>query len=282
VSSEQARPKAIDGARLRLQAELDPEPEPEPEPVSVWLRPERKTRRRQPRTRREVAKAAITVVDRDGPDALTMRRVAAQLGIATMSLYSYVADKDELLDLVADEMLGEIVVEEELPSDWREALTLIARRTRAFFLNHPWVISYLDHADPAVGPNMLRHMEQSLAAVASLELDPLQRQSVPRVVDEYVFGAALNAIDDQIQREYRKGADPARAAGSHRFVQLMVESGQFPHIAETMREGVELPYLEEPLESSEARFERGLGWLLDGIAAAAAAAARARQMPSTR
>jgi AcrR family transcriptional regulator len=235
--------------------------------VSVWLRPERRPRRRQPRTRRELAKAAIAVVDRDGPDALTMRRVAAQLGIATMSLYSYVADKDELLDLVADEMLSEIVVQEQLPSDWREALTLIARRTRAFFLNHPWVISYLDHPDPAVGPNMLRHMEQSLAAVASLELDPLERQSVPRIVDEYVFGAALNAIDDQIQSEYRKGTDAARAAGTRRFVELMVKSGEFPHIAQTIGEGIELPYLGEPLESNEARFERGLSWLLDGIAA---------------
>src|SRR4029453_12428834 len=77
-------------------------------------------------SRRELAQTAIRLVDAEGLDALSMRRLAAELGAGTMTLYHYVRTKDELLTLIFDEVMKEVVVHEELPTDWREAITLIA------------------------------------------------------------------------------------------------------------------------------------------------------------
>ena len=95
----------------------------------MWARPQ--PPRRQPRyTREEIAATALRIADAEGIDAVSMRRVAAELGAGTMTLYHYVRTKDDLLALVSDAVVGEnIVPAHELPDDWREALSAIARRT---------------------------------------------------------------------------------------------------------------------------------------------------------
>ena len=105
-----------------------------------------------------------------------MRRIAAELGAGTMTLYHYVRTKDELLTLVSDAVMGEVVVpdDERCPTNWRDAIVMLAERSRAALQRHPWILDITD--DPAIGPNSVRHFDQSLAGgrVAS---DQLARQA---------------------------------------------------------------------------------------------------------
>ena len=95
------------------------------------MRPE-PTGRRAPRSRDDIAEAAVAVADAEGLEAVSMRRVASELGLGTMSLYHYVRSKDELLDLMGDAIMGgQLVDEAELQKGWRAGLTAIAQATRA-------------------------------------------------------------------------------------------------------------------------------------------------------
>ncbi len=224
--------------------------------------------RRAPLTREDIAAAAIALVDREGPDALTMRRVAAEAGIPTMTLYSYVRDKQELLDLGANEMCAAMVVPDgELPTDWRAALTEIAWRTYRFFLGHPWILAFMDHPDPIAGPNIIKHMEQTLAAVSTLPLDPELRRAVPHIVDHYVFGTAMQVIDQRHQQDIRQRTprERQRLEQGMAFLDRMVASGAYPHLAAEMKQRPGYPTFGEPDVDVDARFELGLRWLLDGI-----------------
>src|SRR5262249_22635960 len=104
----------------------------------IWARPEPGARRAR-LTREQIATVALALADAEGVEALSMRRVAAELGVGTMTLYYYVETKDELLALMNDSMMGEILVpDDELPTEWRPALEAIAQRSRAAFRRHPW------------------------------------------------------------------------------------------------------------------------------------------------
>src|SRR5215510_6805767 len=113
----------------------------------IWARPEPGTRR--PRyTRDKIATAAVAIADADGFEAVAIRRVAAELGGSPMSLYHYIAGKEDLVALMDDALMAETVVPgDELPTDWRQALATIARRTRAVFLRHPWALAALQGKD---------------------------------------------------------------------------------------------------------------------------------------
>src|SRR6185437_6656222 len=100
---------------------------------------------------------------------VSMRRIASRLGSSTMSLYYYVRTKADLVALMDDALMGEALVPEgQLPREWREALTAIARRTRDVFTRHPWALLSLQGAPP--GPNAMRHFEQALEAVEQAPL----------------------------------------------------------------------------------------------------------------
>jgi AcrR family transcriptional regulator len=154
--------------------------------LDMWTRPEPGARK--PRfTRETIAEAAVHIADTEGFDALSMRRLAAELDAGTMTLYHYVRTKDELLSLVADSVMGELIVPEgEMPEHWRDALVVIAHRSRAALLRHPWALDI--HDDPAPGPNMMRHFDQSMQAVAELDLSVGERFELVSAVDEYTFG----------------------------------------------------------------------------------------------
>src|SRR5580658_9905519 len=94
----------------------------------IWARPEPAAR--QPRfSREQIAAAALEIADADGFEAVSMRKIAAHLGAGTMSLYRYIATKDDLVALLDDALLAEALVPGgELPHDWQEALALVARR----------------------------------------------------------------------------------------------------------------------------------------------------------
>ncbi len=229
--------------------------------LDVWFRSEPASRR--PRlTRDDITAAAIRVADADGFGAVSMRRIADELGAGTMTLYHYVRTKDELLTLVNDAVMGEVVVPEHevIPADWREALVMIAHRTRATLLRHPWILDITD--DPPVGPNSVRHFDQTLQAVAGLAVDLATKFDVVSAVDEYVFGACLHE---------RNNRDDSATAGRDMagYVGTLVRSGGYPQLA-ALAGTIGLDGLWDAVAThlgDPARFERNLRRLLTGIAA---------------
>jgi AcrR family transcriptional regulator len=134
----------------------------------------------------------MAIADTEGVQAVTMRRLAAELG--TMTLYHYVGSKTDLIALMEDAIMGELLVpDDQQPSDWRQALTAIASRTRDSFRRHPWALTGM--RDTGLSPHALPHFEQSLAAVAvaGTGLDPAARLELIASVDDYVAGFVLKA-----------------------------------------------------------------------------------------
>ena len=232
---------------------------------SIWERPEPGSRR--PRhTREQIATAALAIADSEGFEAVSMRRVARELGAGTMTLYHYIRTKDELIDLMDDAIMGEVLVPDgELPETWREAMGLIARKSRQAFLRHPWALQALDGARG--GPNGMRHFEQSLAAVASLDIDVRAKLDLIAIVDDFVFGfvfrsgALASAFDASAHEEAIEELLP--------HFRAQIRSGEYPHIEALFGDGDvrEAWQLIVDTMMSESRFELGLERLLDGIAA---------------
>lgn len=230
----------------------------------IWSRPEPGARRAR-LTREEIAEMALRVADAEGLEAVSMRRIAAELGVGTMTLYYYVRTKDELIELMQNEMMAEVLVPDgELPPDWRGALEAIARRTRDTFLAHAWAFS----APPTSGgPNGMAHFEQSLAAVSSLPVDHVSRFEIIFLVDDFVFGFIARELELRAERESPLAEESAIDAIAE-WIGSQLGDGAYPNIEELLgdREPREvLDQLEASVRDS-GRFERGLSRLLDGIA----------------
>jgi AcrR family transcriptional regulator len=228
------------------------------EETMVWLREEPHARRPS-HSRAEIAAAALAIADAEGFEAVSMRRVAQRLGAGTMTLYHYVRNKDELVALMVDAVMGELLVPAgELPAEWRPALTQIALRTRDAFRRHRWTLDRLGDGRP--GPNAMRHFEQCLQAVGALDLGDEEKFELIGLVDDYVFGFALR--EAQETAEHERGVPPAVIE----FFQRELDSGDYPLIrdflgpdADTAADRVAAIFL------AEGRFERGLDRLLDGV-----------------
>jgi AcrR family transcriptional regulator len=227
--------------------------------IDLWTRGEPVARR--PRfTRDDIAQAAMRIADTEGFDALSMRRLAAELDAGTMTLYHYVRTKDEVLTLLLDAIMAEVVLgpDEPMPADWREAMTTIAERSRASILRHPWIMDITD--DPALGPNSVRHFDQSLEAVASLPISLAEKVDIVSVVDEYVFGSCA------LERDQRHPESNPTIVG---YVNSLVATGEYPQLAALADEhGLEAAWqqIEEQRKDPD-RFGRNLRRLLDGIEA---------------
>lgn len=242
--------------------------------------------------RREIADAAIAIADDNGIDAVSMRAIATRLGVGTMTLYTWVENKDDLIAVMSNALAAQMVVPEPMPADWREALTLIAVATRDVFAEHPWMLS---GGRPAgrIGANMLRHVDQSLRAVKDLELDWRTRSSILQAIDNYAIGYAMAHQRRSARRDAhaeRDAADYGRAfaaVGEERArlarEETLASRGEAADAIE-LRElfasggGSALGELFGSPESAierirqgppevENAFEDGLGWMLDGIAA---------------
>jgi AcrR family transcriptional regulator len=227
----------------------------------IWFRQEPASRK-PAHTRADIARAALEIADTQGFDAVSMRRVAERLGAGTMTLYHYVRNKNELLALMSDAVMAEVVVPEgELSDDWREALTQIANRSHDAFKAHHWVFQKMGD-DGVPGPNGMRHFEQSLQAVAGLQLGREQTFEVIGQVDDYVFGYALREVQEAAEQEH--GWSPAVID----FFKRELATGDYPLIDEIFGDDFEASF-ERAMEfiADEGRFHRGLKRLLDGIEA---------------
>jgi AcrR family transcriptional regulator len=230
---------------------------------SIWERPEPGARR--PRhTREQIAAAALAIADRDGFEALSMRRVAAEIGAGTMTLYHYVRTKDDLVDLMDDAIMGEVLIPAgELPATWREAMRAIAHHSYGAFLRHPWALKALSGARG--GPNGMRHFEQSLAAVASLDLDVRAKLELMAIVDDYVFGFVYRS--GEMAESFSATATEEAIEELLPHFEAQVHSGEYPNIEALFGDADTRATWQLVVDTMTAasRFEEGLECLLDGI-----------------
>ncbi|GAA1721166.1 TetR/AcrR family transcriptional regulator [Kribbella yunnanensis] len=158
---------------------------------SVWTRPKRNRRREQPALSQEqIVAAAIKLLDADGLEALTMRKLGAELGAVATAVYWHVANKDELIELVVDHVYGEIDVPEiSSPDEWRAAATEFAQNFRATILRHPWLGSTLaDIGVTLLGPNLLRSSDRTLGLYQTAGFGLREANYASTAVLSYVVG----------------------------------------------------------------------------------------------
>jgi AcrR family transcriptional regulator len=132
---------------------------------------------------------AVRAADVEGVDGVSMRRLAATLGAGAMSLYHYVANKDELLDAMIDLVFDEI----ELPSDetdWQSAMRGRALSAREVLVRHPWAITLME-SRTTPGPANLRHREAVTACLRKAGFSVVMATHANWVLDSYVYGFAL-------------------------------------------------------------------------------------------
>ncbi|MFL6122375.1 TetR/AcrR family transcriptional regulator [Actinophytocola sp.] len=134
--------------------------------------------------------ATLAVLDRDGPDALTMRAVAKELGMATMSLYRYVSDKDELEVLVVDHVLSAVDLAVP-PGDWRERITEVLTRVREAVVTHTATVPLLLRHRHAV-PASLVQIEAMLAILTEAGFTGERRVIAQRTIVAYFLGTLQN------------------------------------------------------------------------------------------
>jgi AcrR family transcriptional regulator len=229
--------------------------------LDLWTRVppgERRTRV----TRDELAAAAVRIADTEGLSALSMRRLATEVGVGTMTLYHYVRNKDELLSLVVDAIMGEVAFSEseKLPRTWRPALEAIAIRTREVMTRHPWMFDIAD--DPPIGPNAVRHFDQTLEALSSLPLALAEKLDVASAVDEFVFGFCVHE---------RNNARTGQHVESKMidYVETLLETDAYPTLS-ALADDLGLDRMWDEVQravNAPKRFEKHLDLLLDGIEA---------------
>ena len=230
-------------------------------PALIWLRDE-PSAPRSAHTRAEIAEVALEIADAEGFDAVSMRRVAQRLGAGTMTLYNYVRNKNELVTLMANAVVGEALVPEgELAvEDWRQGLRQIAVRTHGVLRRHRWALDRLDNGQPV--PNGLLSFQQSLRACSSLAIPTDDKFEVIALLDDYVFGHALREAREIVEQE--RGWTPEVL----QFVRRQLETEELSEIRRLLGEDIEAGFDHfGELLLDDARFERDLDRLLDGIEA---------------
>jgi AcrR family transcriptional regulator len=216
----------------------------------------------EPRTRGSelsldrIVSAAIAVADAEGLEALSMRRVARELGSGTMSLYRYVPGKADLLALMTDRISDPSEqIERTTGLGWRDTLESVARDMWNLYLAHPWMLG-VNAARPVFGPNALAGIELIFTALAGLGLTDREKVTVLMTVDAYVTGSARSHVDVST-------AAAETGIGDEEFW-----NAQYPVLEHAMATGnyPELAGLDEDAFTSEADdFGVGLRLLLDGL-----------------
>jgi AcrR family transcriptional regulator len=229
-------------------------------------------------SRDEFVRAAIAVADAEGPEAISMRRIAREVGAGVMSLYWYVSSKEELLDLMLDAIDAEIEVPE--PSgDWRADLGSFAYRTRDALRRHGWAVEFVGTRPPS-GPNDVRNLERLLSLLDGLGVEDVRLiMGIFMTVATFVIGAVIREAQEVRFQHEQERAEAALTAEEiqaehERYRAWFEASGDFPHIARLMKSDVDP---DDP-NTREERFQFSLDCVLDGIAARLAAVG-ARPVP---
>jgi AcrR family transcriptional regulator len=205
---------------------------------------------RTPLSRERVFQAAVALADERGIEAMTMRAVGEELGVEAMSLYYYVANKDELLDGMVDVVFSEI----ELPAtdvDWKTAVRRRAISTREALGRHPWAVGLME-SRTRPGPANFRLHDAVLGCLRAAGFSVANAVHAYSVQDAYIYGFALQekSMPVETPEQLTEAAESMRRQFSN----------EYPHLAETISELVTKPGYHFADE-----FEVGLDLILDGL-----------------
>lgn len=228
--------------------------------TSVWTRPARE--RKQPSLSREqIVAEAVLLLDADGIEALSMRKLGTRLGAGATSLYRHVANKDELIELVVDEVYGELQLPEPAdPAGWRTSVAAGARSLRAMALRHPWVGPVLGQVGLVhLGPNVMRMTERMLAQFETAGFPAEESEQALSALISYVIGTAISeaaylamiARSGTTEREWVAGLLPAVDDATHDLPRL--------------HRGAAAHRDKDPEQVRENTFTYGLERVLDGL-----------------
>jgi AcrR family transcriptional regulator len=241
--------------RLPFMNAADALPEP------PWWTPRKAGAPRRSLSRASIVAAALTVLRAEGMDALSMRRVATELGTGAASLYAHVAHKEELLDLLFDEVVGEVPLPTPDAARWQEQVTALWSDSYAA-LSRNGDIARVALGRVPLGPNALRVSEVTMTILRS---GGVPDQAVAWAVDVIGLYVSANAVEDSITVEMqRSGRDPMEYYGQVRDYLGALPAARFPTTAALVAELT--------AGNSEERFRFGLALLVQGLAAQAAAA----------
>lgn len=217
---------------------------------SIWTRPERAARGPAPEhSRAELAAAAVALADGSGLAAVTMRSAATAIGTAPASLYRYVATRDELVELMADQVYGEYRYARLEPG--RPGLLRLAQQGRAIYHRHPWLLD-VPATGNLPGPNAVAFIEHTLAALAGTGLSgPEQLETVG------LFSGAVRLLAQTEISQQRAGRDIAQWQTSlGGYLGQLAADGQYPHLVAALSGSPGDP---------ESLFDRAMSRILAGL-----------------
>jgi AcrR family transcriptional regulator len=214
---------------------------------SIWLRQGATPRSAQRITRARVVKQAVELMDSEGVNGLTMRRLAERLGTGSATLYWHVKTKDDVLELALDSVFGEIPVPTDGQSrHWQQNITMLMMGWRATLVRHPWTTALPGR--PLIGPNILVRMEFLHATLVRAGFPADYLAPVTWCLCNYVMGAVTAQVNWHMRREERGIAQDF----------LNAHRNDYPTLA---AQGYML------YEDREAAFKQALTYLIDGIEA---------------
>ena len=207
----------------------------------------------------KIVTAAIAIADIEGTAGLSMRRVAEQLGVGTMTLYRHVPGRAELLDVMVDRVCAEAAGVRRRAGTWRPRLEQIARDNRRLFDRHPWLLE-VSTLRPPLGPGVLAKYEHELDAVEGIGLSDVEMDAVVTLVVGYARAAAEASFEAAQARAGQTDDEWWTALAPH--LDSVFDAARYPLAA---RVGVAAAEHHEGVFDPEHAFEFGLQRVLDGI-----------------
>lgn len=229
-----------------------------PSVALAWGLRDRGTRGPKPAlTLERIAQAGIELADRDGLDAVSMARLAAELDAGTMSLYRYVTSKEELLALMVDTGLGPPDVPPEVRrAGWRTGLQWWATSVRDAYRSHPWTLKVPITAPP-LGPNNVAWMEAALDAMAETPLNEPEKVSTLLLISGFVRNDATLSSDIAAARQ---ATPPSQTYGT--ILAQLVDPTRFPAVCRAIASGT---FDDDDANDLDTDFDYGLQRILDGV-----------------
>jgi len=210
-------------------------------------------------TRAQIVRAAVEILDAEGLDALSMRRLGAKLGMGATSLYWYVANKTELLDLAIDEIYREVEVPEE--GHWQLAASVFAYSMRQTLLRHPWAARLIG-TRANIGPNSMAVAEKCLALFQNAGFHGVEADHAVTTLMAYVLGITTT------ETAWRETVAAAKMSVEEWLAQhkpaIEYAVRDLPRLRSLMKE---VQGDVDPREAQAVRFDFGLKAMLDGLAA---------------
>ncbi|MFC0106383.1 TetR/AcrR family transcriptional regulator [Kibdelosporangium aridum] len=232
----------------------------------LWRSPQaRSGRGRPPKVSLDkIVAAAMDLADRDGLDTMTMDKVAASLDVGTMTLYTHVPGKTELVDLMLDAAWQELDLV-STSDDWRQQVELYAHRAVELYKRHPW-LRMVSTTRPPLGPGLFARENFLIAALSTTGLSPTDVGAAANAIVTFVESAAAVQAEHAHGERLSGQSDDDWWAARQVFWENFFDPERYPAISEIWEKG---GFNRSAAEAAANAFTLGLRALLDGIAAMA-------------